>query len=639
MEKLYSLPEHADLVYLGSKSHGSVVQHRERPMSAQYEKSAAVYLEPKNMLRLFNRVSRAIRISKDEKTMLSTAAHTIGADLGLDRCVIMLVDDSENVLEAANLRVAAEFYAADLKSLSANHYKLKSNSEIYRLLLQGRPVPLKDVVPAESAPNRDQDLEQFGRDSNSKSLIAFPLVEFDKVIGFVSMHYCKEPQGFSEELLEFGEAVSEELLMALDRAKALSQREVEGRIFNNTSFPALVLDNLGRVKKYNDACQQLLSTSRKDLTNQSILDLIPDGQRLLDTMRGLSKSKANATVGSVLVSQSDGRSSHVDVCISSLSKTGEKSDVLIMLVPSATKQDAKSASSEADAGKSSQTEELANNLSRQLSWERWVRQIICKLHATLDRDTLLQTVVDGFGRALGASRCLIVRTDGPASPLVTHEYAEPDISPLGLGRTGQFPTVAVSYFRHKVASIPDLAALERTHELSQEEYEYFADNGIKSMAGAPITSHGISFGVIIILESGPSRKWTPHELDMLEVAATQTAVALAHSQQYLQLKDQLFNMNLLGNLTQQLTNTLELVSRSKIESTEEKRPVGNSPPLSLRELEVLKLIASGLANREIAQRLFLTESTVELHASRIRKKLKLKSRTALVKYACDNGLA
>jgi DNA-binding NarL/FixJ family response regulator len=94
-------------------------------------------------------------------------------------------------------------------------------------------------------------------------------------------------------------------------------------------------------------------------------------------------------------------------------------------------------------------------------------------------------------------------------------------------------------------------------------------------------------------------------------------------------------------LTQQLTNTLELVSRSgKPDSAEDKvRQAGSSPPLSLRELEVLKLIAGGLANREIAQRLFLTESTVELHASRIRKKLKLKSRTALVKYACDNGLA
>ncbi|MGH9548736.1 MAG: response regulator transcription factor, partial [Terriglobales bacterium] len=147
--------------------------------------------------------------------------------------------------------------------------------------------------------------------------------------------------------------------------------------------------------------------------------------------------------------------------------------------------------------------------------------------------------------------------------------------------------------------------------------------------------------VIIILESGTGRKWAPHELDMLEIAANQTAVALGHSQAYLQLKDQLFNMNLLGNLTQQLTNTLELVSRSgKTETQEDKvRQSGSAPPLSLRELEVLKLIAGGHANREIAQKLFLTESTVELHASRIRKKLKLKSRTALVKYACDNGLA
>ncbi|MFX4489892.1 LuxR C-terminal-related transcriptional regulator, partial [Acinetobacter baumannii] len=65
-------------------------------------------------------------------------------------------------------------------------------------------------------------------------------------------------------------------------------------------------------------------------------------------------------------------------------------------------------------------------------------------------------------------------------------------------------------------------------------------------------------------------------------------------------------MNLLGNLTQQLTSTLELVSRGgKIDQQEEKAKLAaNAPPLSLRELEVLKLIASGLANREIAQRLF-----------------------------------
>jgi len=236
---------------------------------------------------------------------------------------------------------------------------------------------------------------------------------------------------------------------------------------------------------------------------------------------------------------------------------------------------------------------------------------------------------------------LIVRTDGPASPVVTHEYAEPDISPLGLGRTGQFPPGAVACFKNKAIGISDLTLQGKSFDLSHDDLEILADNGVRSVMGVPIGYHGVAYGVLVVLECGHPREWAPHELDILEMTAQQTAVALEHSQAYLQVKDQLFNMNLLSNLTQQLTNTLELANRAgRAEIIEEKeRHTGPSTPLSLRELEVLKLIASGLPNREIAQRLFLTESTVELHASRIRKKLKLKSRTALVKYACDNGLA
>lgn len=605
-------------------------------MSAQSEKSVAPQLESRNLLKLFNAVSRALRVSPDEPTMLKSTVEALGAQLNLDRCIALVVNRKESSIDSSDLTMAAQFCVQDLNLAAPKHYKLKSNSEIFRLLLQGKPLPLTDVAPDTVA---EDDLPQLGFDCNSKSFIVVPLLDGQKLLGCLSLHHCKQAQPFSDDLLEFSEAIAFELAAGMARVRAVAQREAENRIFKETSFPALVLDGGGRVRRFNDAFQGMLSASRRDYFSLSILDVIPDGQRVLDAVRGLSQVRPNVTLGEVLIGRSDGSASHADVCISSLSKSGEGGDALLMFVPPGTKHNALPPSSaEAEASKRS-AEELANSLSRQLSWERWVRQIICKLHATLDRDTVLQTVVDGFGRALGASRCLIVRTDGPASPLVTHEYAEPDMSPLGLGRTGQFPTAAVAYFRHKVASIPDIAALEYSHELTADEYEYFADNGIKSMAGAPIVSHGISYGVIVILESAPARQWTAHELDMLEIAAKQTAVALSHSQQYLQLKDQLFNMNLLGNLTQQLTNTLELVSRSKIEAAEEKRSSENAPPLSLRELEVLKLIASGLANREIAQRLFLTESTVELHASRIRKKLKLKSRTALVKFACDNGLA
>jgi LuxR family maltose regulon positive regulatory protein len=53
-------------------------------------------------------------------------------------------------------------------------------------------------------------------------------------------------------------------------------------------------------------------------------------------------------------------------------------------------------------------------------------------------------------------------------------------------------------------------------------------------------------------------------------------------------------------------------------------------PLSKRELEVLQLIAEGLSNKEIAQRLFLSPNTVRIHASNIYGKLGVHSRTQAV---------
>jgi DNA-binding NarL/FixJ family response regulator len=60
--------------------------------------------------------------------------------------------------------------------------------------------------------------------------------------------------------------------------------------------------------------------------------------------------------------------------------------------------------------------------------------------------------------------------------------------------------------------------------------------------------------------------------------------------------------------------------------------------LSQREKEVLALIAEGLANREIAERLVLSLSTVQTHYGHILTKLGLRNRAELVRYAIKHGL-
>jgi two-component system response regulator NreC len=67
---------------------------------------------------------------------------------------------------------------------------------------------------------------------------------------------------------------------------------------------------------------------------------------------------------------------------------------------------------------------------------------------------------------------------------------------------------------------------------------------------------------------------------------------------------------------------------------------GNSPPddLSAREIEVLKLIALGHTNNEIASQLYLSVRTVESHRAHIQQKTRRTSRADLVSYAREHGL-
>jgi two-component system, NarL family, response regulator NreC len=65
---------------------------------------------------------------------------------------------------------------------------------------------------------------------------------------------------------------------------------------------------------------------------------------------------------------------------------------------------------------------------------------------------------------------------------------------------------------------------------------------------------------------------------------------------------------------------------------------GGHDGLSPRELEVLRLIALGHTNAEIARSLTLSVRTVESHRAHIHQKVELKSRADLVAYAQDHGL-
>lgn len=60
--------------------------------------------------------------------------------------------------------------------------------------------------------------------------------------------------------------------------------------------------------------------------------------------------------------------------------------------------------------------------------------------------------------------------------------------------------------------------------------------------------------------------------------------------------------------------------------------------ITRRELEILELIAQGMSNREIAEKLFVSENTVKTHSSRLFDKLSAKRRTQAVQIGKELGL-
>jgi DNA-binding CsgD family transcriptional regulator len=92
-----------------------------------------------------------------------------------------------------------------------------------------------------------------------------------------------------------------------------------------------------------------------------------------------------------------------------------------------------------------------------------------------------------------------------------------------------------------------------------------------------------------------------------------------------------------------LTRTRELVVVREVpvsvagpfvKNTARQEELGITP----RELEILELIASGLSNREIAGRLFVSENTVKTHSGRLYDKLSARRRTQAVQRAKEAGL-
>ncbi len=89
--------------------------------------------------------------------------------------------------------------------------------------------------------------------------------------------------------------------------------------------------------------------------------------------------------------------------------------------------------------------------------------------------------------------------------------------------------------------------------------------------------------------------------------------------------------------SEQISNII-LKSYIKKAKSEDKPEDKKEAALSVRETEILKMVAEGMSNPEIAEKLFISIRTVESHKNHIVQKLELKSTMDLIKFAIKNKI-
>ncbi len=107
--------------------------------------------------------------------------------------------------------------------------------------------------------------------------------------------------------------------------------------------------------------------------------------------------------------------------------------------------------------------------------------------------------------------------------------------------------------------------------------------------------------------------------------------------------DQVSRLELIARLAAQVLDHVQLLERDapqeSTSSSATTRPVVEDDRLTRREIEVLRLLAVGYRNTEIAGLLGVSLRTVESERSQLRKRLGLRTRAQLVQFAIEEGLA
>lgn len=267
--------------------------------------------------------------------------------------------------------------------------------------------------------------------------------------------------------------------------------------------------------------------------------------------------------------------------------------------------------------------------------EALLNRLIVNIHNSLDFSDTIERATRSLLEEFNTSRVITCLTEEPEGKMrIRRQITQQSLQPISEKSAlfDRYHDLLLDIGERR----PLVVLQDDTFAFAQDVRSEMMGYDILSMIMIPLVYRGKLMGLIHLDQSDFLRLWTVSEINLLTRIANQLAIALAQSKLYQLVEAQSTSINKLTELCSQLNDVVNS-TKELTERTESRERV--RVKLSTRELEVLKKVAQGLSNKEIAKALHITEGTTEVHVSRLRKKLAVSSRAALVRYAYENHLS
>lgn len=266
--------------------------------------------------------------------------------------------------------------------------------------------------------------------------------------------------------------------------------------------------------------------------------------------------------------------------------------------------------------------------------EALLNRLIVSIHSSLDLEDIIDKAASSLCEEFQTSRVVLCTILDPAATIdIARQVTGKSIPPIA-DKSPLF-----SHYHDLLLDVAERRPLvvlqDDTFPLAQQLAPELKIYKIQSLIMVPLIYRGRLMGLLHLDNCHSARLWTHSEINLLSRIANQLAIAMSQAKLYQIVESQSRSIDKLTDLCGQLTTVVNS-TRDLTVRHESRQKVGVK--LSSREIEVLQNVAQGLSNKGIADILHITEGTTEVHVSRLRKKLNLGSRAALVRYAYENHL-